>query len=242
MRRSILASFLIVGAVAAILATVTIAPFNDSETSTGNTVAAGTLDLAVNSQNPLVGAVCNVGPLAESTTVYCGPIEVSNVGDMDGIADIHFVASTCSPGEEPESETPAGVCNIDQNLEVDVIYDESVDGECSGCYPDGADCCDYYCAKCAAGGWFASNYCDKVDDWGCDCDGVVEPEDGETMYLEPTLLPLVLSNDYDLGVLEAGETDEICISFHFTELTNEDQGDIANLDIRFTLHEDLGGD
>lgn len=238
MRRSILASFLIVGAVAAILATMTIAPMSDSETSTGNTVAAGTLDLQVNgNDDPHVGVVCPVGQLAESNTVWCGPIEVSNVGSLDGIADIHFVSASCDPGEEPESETPSGICNMQHDLDVDVIYDESVDGECTGCNPPGAGCCDYYCARCAAGGHSAWYYCNQRDYYGCECDGPGEPPDDETLYLVPTPLMDILSDDIDLGELEAGETDEICISFHLGGLTNEDQGDIVELEIEFTLHE-----
>lgn len=235
MRRSILGSFLIVGAVAAILATVTIAPFSDSETSYGNTVAAGTLDLTVNGlDDPDLGVVCTVGPLAESTTVYCDPILVKNVGNLDGIADIHFVASSCSGGDAPESETP-GVCDIDENLEVDVVYDEEPDGACSPCG------CDWACSCCDNPGcWFHDLACARVVEWDCDCNGGPGMPDDETMYLPPTLLPTILSQDIDLGDLKAGETDEICISFHLAALDNGDQGDIANLDIQFTLHEELG--
>jgi predicted ribosomally synthesized peptide with SipW-like signal peptide len=234
-RRSILASLLIMGAVAAILVTVTIANFSDSETSTGNTVAAGTLDLQVNGHDDPVPAVCNVGPLKEDDEVYCGPIQVSNVGSLPGIADIHFVSATCSEGENPESETPAGVCNMDHDLSVDVIYDETVDGECSGCgdHPT----CDCLCEKCAGGSEY---YCNKAEEKGCECGGppptVVVP-DGETTYLEPTPLDEVLSKQINLGLLEPGETDEICISFDVSGLTNEDQGDIVTMPIEFTLHE-----
>jgi predicted ribosomally synthesized peptide with SipW-like signal peptide len=230
-RRSILASLLIVGAVAAMLTTVTIAPFSDSETSTGNTVAAGTLDLKVNGQDdPNVGALCTVGPLAESTTVWCGPIDVHNAGSLDGRADIHFVSASCLPGEEPESETP-GVCDIQHNLEVDVEYDEEVDGECT--YGG----CEYACALCAAGNQY---WCNWAQSHGCDCVGEPPPPDDETMYLEPTPLDDVLSQNINLGELDAGETDEICISFHLTGLDNGDQGDVANMDIEFTLHEEAG--
>jgi predicted ribosomally synthesized peptide with SipW-like signal peptide len=224
------------GAVAAILVTVTIANFSDSETSTGNTVAAGTLDLQVNGHNdPNVGAVCNVGPLKEDDEVICGPIQVSNVGSLPGIADIHFVSADCLPGAEPESETPSGVCNMDHDLSVDVIYDETPDGECS-CHE-----CDCYCQKCAEEGYNYQYYCDKAEQNHCDCGGGPgEPpeEDGETVYLTPTPLDQVLSQQIDLGLLEPGETDEICISFDVSGLTNEDQGDIVTMPIEFTLHEE----
>jgi hypothetical protein len=188
---------------------MTIANFSDSETSTGNTVAAGTLDLTVNGQNDPIPTVCTVGPLKEVDEVICGPIQVSNVGSLPGRADIHFVSpATCLPGDEPESETPAGVCNMDHDLQVDVIYDETVDGHCHG------------------------------DHHGGPGEPPPTPDPGETTYLEMTPLDNVLSHQIDLGLLEPAETDEICISFHVGGLTNEDQGDIVGLDIQFTLHEE----
>jgi len=228
-KRSILASFLIVGAVAAILATVTIAPFSDSETSTGNTVAAGTLDLQVNGQDDPLPAVCNVDQLAESNTVWCGPINVHNAGSLTGRADIHFVDSSCSPGDEPESEDP-GVCDLDEDLWVDVVYDEVEDDHCTGSQ------CDTWCWFCDHFGW----HCDECEE--CSAPAPTPPPSDETMYQEPIALPDILSTNINLGLLEPDETDEICLSFHLPpdSLDNGDQGDVANLDIEFTLHEEAG--
>ncbi len=50
--KKILISLSIVGAVAAIAIGATTAYFSDTETSTGNTFSAGTIDIAVNGQNP----------------------------------------------------------------------------------------------------------------------------------------------------------------------------------------------
>src|SRR5215510_8067341 len=47
MKRSILLSFLVLGAVAAMISAATSATFSDSVTSNGNTAAAGTLFLSV---------------------------------------------------------------------------------------------------------------------------------------------------------------------------------------------------
>jgi hypothetical protein len=60
------------------------------------------------------------------------------------------------------------------------------------------------------------------------------------MYQEPIALQDILSTNINLGLLEPDETDEICLSFHLPpdSLDNGDQGDVANLDIEFTLHEE----
>jgi predicted ribosomally synthesized peptide with SipW-like signal peptide len=52
MNTKIILSLAIIGAVAAIAVGGTVAYFTDTETSTGNTFTAGTIDIAVNSQNP----------------------------------------------------------------------------------------------------------------------------------------------------------------------------------------------
>ncbi|RLJ10046.1 MAG: hypothetical protein DRP15_01375, partial [Candidatus Aenigmatarchaeota archaeon] len=52
MNKNILVSLAIIGAVAAIAIGGTVAYFSDTETSTGNTISAGVVDIVVNEQNP----------------------------------------------------------------------------------------------------------------------------------------------------------------------------------------------
>ncbi len=52
MNKRILISLSVIGAVAAIAVGGTIAYFSDTETSTGNTFTAGTIDISINDQNP----------------------------------------------------------------------------------------------------------------------------------------------------------------------------------------------
>ena len=52
MNKKIIVSLAVIGVVAAIAVGGTVAYFSDTETSTGNTFTAGTIDIAVNDQNP----------------------------------------------------------------------------------------------------------------------------------------------------------------------------------------------
>ena len=52
MNKNILISLSVIGAVAAIVIGGTIAYFSDTETSTGNTLTAGVIDIVVDGQNP----------------------------------------------------------------------------------------------------------------------------------------------------------------------------------------------
>lgn len=104
MTKKILVSLSIIGAVAAIIIGGTVAYFSDTETSTGNTFSAGTLDLAVGEENPNQSpdfTISNVKPGDSGTITYI----LKNVGTIAGYLDLSGISATSSEGQNPESET-----------------------------------------------------------------------------------------------------------------------------------------
>jgi predicted ribosomally synthesized peptide with SipW-like signal peptide len=88
MKRSILMSLLVIGAVAAVIGGATLAVFNDTETSTGNTFAGGTLDLEydinggewMNGDDGVAITVDNMKPSDKGEVT----MSFHNAGSLDG--------------------------------------------------------------------------------------------------------------------------------------------------------------
>lgn len=102
--RKILIALLGVLLVAALAGAGTFAYFSDTETSTGNTFTAGTLDLAVGGENPNQSPdfqIGNVKPGDSGTITY----DLQNVGSLDGYLDLSGITVTDTEGTNPESET-----------------------------------------------------------------------------------------------------------------------------------------
>lgn len=101
--KKILLSVATVGVVGALAAGATSAWFSDTETSTGNTFTAGTLDLAVNGQNtgiiPVV--VGNIAPGWTKDITYT----VKNAGSISGKLSLVSGTVVNTEGLNPESET-----------------------------------------------------------------------------------------------------------------------------------------
>jgi predicted ribosomally synthesized peptide with SipW-like signal peptide len=117
MNKKLIISLSVIGAVAAIAVGGTIAYFSDTETSTGNTFTAGTLNL--------VPTTAGTGPSGKYTVTAGGegvngnvvfinlaPSEsgsitwtLQNTGSLVGYLDFESVAVTFGPGLEPEPET-----------------------------------------------------------------------------------------------------------------------------------------
>ena len=131
MKRSILMSLLVIGAVVAMIGGASWAVLSDTESSTGNTYTAGTVNLAVNGKNVLAGAVCTAGPLGSDQTVGC-VVDIKNIGNLPATPDIHIVKETCNENGEPEQEINKGHCGLqnDNHSYWDLIYDTSPDGNC----------------------------------------------------------------------------------------------------------------
>ena len=104
----------------------TTAYFSDTETSTGNTFAAGTLDLNLDGGNTNVVkfTVSNMKP-GDSQT---GTWRVSNVGSIAGYLDLQNITQTHSAGtstepelavENPDLGTLGSLLNIDLFIDTD---------------------------------------------------------------------------------------------------------------------------
>jgi len=104
MERSVLASVLVIGVAATMLGAGTMAYFNDTETSEGNTFTAGTLDLTVNDQNPYTEHITfdNIAPGFYGSRVY----KIKNIGTIDGKLSIEISAITNNDNglTDPESD------------------------------------------------------------------------------------------------------------------------------------------
>lgn len=117
MNKKIIISLSVIGVVAAIAIGGTIAYFSDTETSTGNTFIAGTLDLSVNGQNPLEGPVITIEDLKPSGVKESEPI-LLRIVDNPGHLYKRIKDLVCETGKvsEPECVDQGGVW---QNNECD---------------------------------------------------------------------------------------------------------------------------
>jgi predicted ribosomally synthesized peptide with SipW-like signal peptide len=124
----ILLSLMTVALVAGMAGGGLFAAFSDTETSEGNTFTAGVLDLKVEGKDDPVGVLFNVdcmkpGDWRELTA------NVTNEGCVDGIADIHFLVTSCNENGimEPEVGAPGedgtAIGELCDNLEVGLAYD-----------------------------------------------------------------------------------------------------------------------
>ena len=77
-------SLITIAAVAAIAVVATSASFFDSETITGNTFSAGSIDLEVNGENDIVSFMFSESNLVPGETVNAGTVTLSNVGSLSG--------------------------------------------------------------------------------------------------------------------------------------------------------------
>lgn len=107
--KKILISLSVIGVVAAIVIGATTAYFSDTETSEGNTLTAGTLDLSVNDENPLEGPVVTIEDLKPSQVHYSEPITLV-IHDNPGYLWKHIKVGVEDTGivTEPECTEQGG--------------------------------------------------------------------------------------------------------------------------------------
>ena len=151
MNTKILVSMLVIGLTAvAIGGAMTGAFFSDTETSTGNFVRAGMIDLTVNGGNPLTSEVVEIGDMKPGYNI----IITKNLTVTDNPSNVWMqitdVVGNQGDDSEPECEAEggtwtSGVCGgntaID-NLETQIYYDLTVcvdNG--NGVYDNGTDNC-----------------------------------------------------------------------------------------------------
>lgn len=81
--------------------------FNDVESSNGNVITAGTLDLKLNGADDVTTAVCNLGPVYPGYTTNStgsSSIVLTNVGNVNGVLSMSVTGLTGAPGAETEPE------------------------------------------------------------------------------------------------------------------------------------------
>lgn len=110
MNKQILISLSVIGAVAAIAVGGTVAYFSDTETSSGNTLTAGTLDLKVNGYDDPVPAVVTIGDMKPSMHKETDWIKL-NIYNNPGNLYKHILLPECGTGTmtEPECTEQGGV-------------------------------------------------------------------------------------------------------------------------------------
>ncbi len=147
--KSILMSVLMIGVVAMAAGAGTLAYFSDTETSTGNTFTAGTIDIAVDGQNPWSKSYevmldgdkylkpCQVGYIDfEIENVGTNPVDVwkrisNTVGDT-GLERYDCGGTVGMRSSEPECVAISENCDIDDNNIEDWIWFDltaTVDGQ-----------------------------------------------------------------------------------------------------------------
>lgn len=101
-RRRLLGGVVSIGAASVAAGAGTVALLRDTETSGGNTVSVGTLELSViDGDETTVLEVENAGPGSSGSETR----ELKNVGSLDGTVDFAFGTYESLEGSNPDSET-----------------------------------------------------------------------------------------------------------------------------------------
>jgi spore coat-associated protein N len=99
------------------------ANFSDVETSTGNTITAGTLDLVVNAENPLTSVLVDLDNICPGESQEY-EIQLTNEGSQPGNSWMMFTDIVCTTGAyvEPEAAAEGGtpVDNLDSMIMVSI--------------------------------------------------------------------------------------------------------------------------
>ena len=126
--KKILASMVVIGLLGFALGWGTYSLFSDTETSSGNTFTAGTLDLKVDGKDNPLDVYFNVGNVKPGDS-GSRDIVLSNAGTLDGNAYIHFKNVVDSPGTTPEPEPTPDNGELSQNLKIKVLVGGEVKAE-----------------------------------------------------------------------------------------------------------------
>ncbi len=128
MNKKILASIFVIGVLAFAMGWGTYSWFSDTETSSGNTFTAGTIDLKVDGKDDPLGAYFNIGNVKPGDS-GSKTIALKNDGTIGGTAKIHIknVANTEGTNPEPETDT-AEPGDLGKYLVLKIWYDAEGDG------------------------------------------------------------------------------------------------------------------
>ena len=122
MSKKIVASIVVVGIQALAIGWGTYSYFSDTETSSGNTFSAGTLDLKVNGQDGPLPIYFNVGDVKPGDSGSVN-ILLSNTGSLSGEAILTFTNIVDSPGTTPEPEILPDMGELSENLCITIYVD-----------------------------------------------------------------------------------------------------------------------
>ncbi|MCK5044633.1 SipW-dependent-type signal peptide-containing protein [Candidatus Parcubacteria bacterium] len=127
--KKILISLLIIAGIASVATGITIAYFNDAETSTGNTFTAGSINIAVNGQDPWQGAgYFTISDMKPCDTHY-KEFFIQNVGENEVDVWKRFIVTETRGGAHPEAELSEDPDDIINNIDSAIIYDLVIDQE-----------------------------------------------------------------------------------------------------------------
>ncbi|MFC1965528.1 TasA family protein [Chloroflexota bacterium] len=102
--------------------------FSDPESTTGNVLAAGTLDLEVDSQNPWTTASISITNIAPGDTTANTTINLENVGNLAGDVYVRINSFTDAGGDNPEPEQDAESEGATDNISTQLLVNASWDG------------------------------------------------------------------------------------------------------------------
>jgi|GEM_PF-1463641 predicted ribosomally synthesized peptide with SipW-like signal peptide len=128
MNKKILASLIIIGILGFSLGWGTYSYFSDTETSSGNTFSAGTIDLEVNDMNPLEGALVTLKDMKPCEWKYV-TVKLHNVGTNPGDAWLHIKDIKESGGKHPEPEKETDPKNEINDIQNWITFDLKLDGK-----------------------------------------------------------------------------------------------------------------
>lgn len=136
--RKILFSLLVISVVISLVVGATKAYFSDTETSTGNTLAAGNLDLNVDGANTNV-VKFTVSEMEPQGEVVKGTYTLNNAGTINGYLDLEEIEVTSKENGclDPEIEAGDATCGdpgigdgeLQDLIGLQLFVDEDCDGE-----------------------------------------------------------------------------------------------------------------
>jgi len=105
-RRRLLGSIFVIGAGSAAVGSGTLAYFSDTETSSGNSITSGTLDLTLDPTTTFLNK-SNIKPGDSGTST----VELANKGSIDGtveitVSDVTYLENDIVDGEQEYDDTP----------------------------------------------------------------------------------------------------------------------------------------
>ncbi len=139
--KKIISSLIVVIAVSALTISTTRAYFSDTETSSGNRITAGTLDLDLSGKNEANALFPDTGILPDETA--SGTWTVRNAGSVTGYLDLHNISKSSDENgcTEPESSAGDATCTDPEAGELLNLLNIHlfVDTDNDGVYDDGTD-------------------------------------------------------------------------------------------------------